>query len=558
MRRGIICGIIILSCTSLVCQAQDMRIRKKLIATGWDEPDAQRLLQNYREMEKQPFDGVVVNIDGRVDEQKRCSLRPAFSTERWERRWFQEPVDQLKACKFQRFTDNFLIIGANPGNVDWFDDDGWARIVEHWRIAAWVAKESGFRGILFDPEPYSEPYVQFKYAAQAQRDRHTFDEYYAKARERGRQVMQGIAEEYPNITLFCYFLNSVVGSATGQADPRPALAGDGYGLLPAFLDGWLDAIPPTITLVDGCESAYLYNSIEQYLEAGLLIKGTCQSLVSPENRAKYRAQVQASFGIYLDAYVNPPTSPWYIDGKGQPRVKRLRENARAALRVADEYVWVYGEKYRWWPTPNKSVKEQSWPEILSGCDDALRLARDPADYGRTRMSKLRESGSMLNLMRNAEFGLGKVGADQWKEGQPPVGWSTWQEERSKGTFTWDRQTGCQEKGSAKATGVSHGCFLQSCDAKAGELYAVRAMRRLAGKGEATIRIRWQTSEGKWIAETQDVMLYADGAREDWRELFGVAEVPQEAGKLVVLLSVTGQQSPADVAWFDDVEVCKVE
>ena len=37
----------------------DMRIRKKLIATGWDHADSQRLLANLAEMEKRPFDGVV-------------------------------------------------------------------------------------------------------------------------------------------------------------------------------------------------------------------------------------------------------------------------------------------------------------------------------------------------------------------------------------------------------------------------------------------------------------------------------------------------------------------
>ena len=138
--------------------------------------------------------------------------------------------------------------------------------------------------------------------------------------------------------------------------------------------------------MDGCESAYRYNSVNQYLEAALAIKGACQELVSPENRAKYRARVQVSFGIYLDAYWNPKTSPWYIDGLGGPRVARLRENLRTALRVADEYVWVYGEKFRWWPTPNRRVKEQTWPEALPGCERALALARDPVDYARGRIA----------------------------------------------------------------------------------------------------------------------------------------------------------------------------
>ena len=125
-------------------------------------------------------------------------------------------MDRLKGCKFQRLTDNFIMLNANPGDVDWFDDAGWRNIVEHWRIAAWVARQSGFKGILFDPEPYAPPHAQFSYSAQPERDKHTFDEYCAKARQRGREVMEAVAEEYPDITIFCFFMNSVDATATGQ------------------------------------------------------------------------------------------------------------------------------------------------------------------------------------------------------------------------------------------------------------------------------------------------------------------------------------------------------
>ena len=43
--------------------------------------------------------------------------------------------------------------------------------------------------------------------------------------------------QYPDLTLFCYFLGSVNATATGHADPRRVLEGHGYGLLPAFIDG---------------------------------------------------------------------------------------------------------------------------------------------------------------------------------------------------------------------------------------------------------------------------------------------------------------------------------
>lgn len=563
--RGL-AGVLLFACLCAASDAQDARRHKKLIATGWDHPNSDRLLANLREMEKRPFDGVVVHLEGRVGAKKRLPLHWMFLADKWQREWFEPCVKNLQACRFTRFSDNFILVGANPGSVDWFDDAGWREIVDHWRIAAWVAKQAGFKGMTFDAEPYAPPHAQFKYAAQPQRDRHTFEEYCAQARRRGREVMQAVAAEYADVTLLGYFMDIAGAHATGRKDPGRILKSQVYGLYPAFIDGWLDAAPPSVTFVDGCEWAYRYNSVPEYLEAALLIKGACQELVSPANRAKYRAQVQVGFGIYLDAYWNPKDSQWgawYVDGLGRPRVERLRINTQTALRVADEYVWVYGEKFRWWPTPNRGVREQGWPEALPGCEQALAYARDPVAYARAHVAEGVQAGKLANLARNGDFGSEKVTlsdgrVDAWRQARPPAGWGSWQEEKSKGSFTWDRQAGAAAKGAARAAKVANGCFIQRIPAKPGERYAVRAVRRQQGQGEAWVRIRWQTAEGRWTAEQQDRLFHADGPRDAWREAFGVVEVPDSAGQLVVLLGVGDQLAEADVAWFDDVAVYRIE
>ncbi|MDD4870454.1 MAG: hypothetical protein PHR77_07825 [Kiritimatiellae bacterium] len=564
IQKVIIIFLVLFLVSMSLLSAEETRRRKKLIETGWDMPDSKALLENLSEMEKQPFDGVVVAVNGRIDDKKICRLRAAFLNADWNKDWFQPCINDLKACKFKRFTDNFISVGANPGNVDWFDDEGWTKIVDHWRIAAWIVKQSGVKGILFDPEPYTPPHSQFSYSAQPQKDKHTFEEYSKKARERGRQVMQAIGAEHPGIVVFCYFMNSVCHDAISQNDPQAVLERQGYGLLPSFIDGWLDAIPPAVTLVDGCESAYHYNSVEQYLEAANAIRNNCQELVSPENRAKYRAQVQASFGMYLDAYWNPSTSPWYIDGLGGSRVERLRINTTTALRAADEYVWVYGEKFRWWPTPNGSVKKENWDEALPGSGKMLALVRDPSTWAAERMSELKKDGKLVNLVRNSGFTDEKCSdtkgnTDVWRDGRPPAGWGSWQEEKSKGKFLWDRETGLSGKGAAKAESVKGGCFIQSHDVKAGEMYVVTTSGRIQGKGRTHVRVRWQTAEGKWIHENLDRMITPVKSQDGkWSEMTGVAEVPANVGKLVILLGVSDQRSTDDVAWFDDVLLYRIE
>ena len=550
----------------------DVRRPKKLISVGWDLfSDTKWIREHLAEMETRPFDGIVINATGRRDNGKNQFLRTAFTREPWKYEWFAEAEADLRACRFQRFTDNFLLVGANPGDVDWFDDDGWRAIVEHWRIAARLAKAGGMKGVCFDPEPYDPPHAAFTYKAQTGREQHTFDEYAAKACQRGREVMKAVAAEYPNITILSFFLNSICGSATGHADPRPLLAGQGYGLLPAFVDGWLDAAPPTVTMVDGHESSYLYNNDAAFLEAANLIRGACQELVSPENRAKYRAQVQTSFGIYLDAYVNPRSSNWYVDGKGGLRVDRLRANVTAAVRAADEYVWVYGEKCRWWPTPNKSVTEKSWPEALPGCEDALRYARDPIDWAVWKMAQVSKGAALTNLLANGDFSqakpapaasepgapepaAGAAGHSRPKKNPLPASWLTWQDDKSKGTFALDPDVGAAGKGSARLSGMADGCFLQRVKAAPGKRFAVGAVRRMQGRGDALLIVRWQTADEKWIAEDKDVHLIAAGPRDAWGKCFGVVEVPEGAANLIILLLARGQPSAEDAAWFAQVHV----
>ena len=474
---------------------------KKLIETGWDMPDTKRLRENFAAMEQQPFDGAIVQAVG-----KPGPLSVAFSNITWRHDDFQNCLDDLRACRFNRFRDNFVLLGANPGNVDWFDDAGWQTIVEHWRIAAWLAKHGGLRGILFDPEPYTEPHAQFKQTTQPQAKQHSFDDYRAKARQRGREVMQAVAAEFSDLTLFCYFMNSVQHGV-----PRPS---DGYGLYPAFIDGWLDAAPPTVTFVDGCENAYTFKTVNQYLEAAVQIKGTAQEHISPANRSKYRAQVQVSFGIYLDAYANPPTSPWHVPGK----TDALRNNVTTALRVADEYVWVYGEKSRWWPTRNKSANEHTWEETLPGCTAVLGFVRDPVGWARDQIAR-----------QPSEVKLAGT-------------WDTWQADGSHGSFKWDKGalTGC-------ATQVVNGCFIQSVPAQPGERYAVRAKRRHDG----WLRVRWQTADHKWTHELDDQIFTAPGPSGQWSEIFGVVTVPEGVGRLVILLCVEGH------AEFDAVHLYRL-
>ena len=407
-------------------QGNTLSTPKKLIATGWDFVDNTRLAYNLEQIKSRPFDGLIMGIQGSKRDGAAVDLRIAFNNERWDSEWFQVAIDQINAVDLNPLTDNFILIQTRPADVDWFDDDGWRNIVEHWEIAAWIAHQTGFKGIAFDQEPYDERI--WNYFSQQNFDEHTFEEYYEIARQRGREVMESVASQYPDITLLCYRMNSVNKRSARQTESHTILYAlepkHGYSLYPGFIDGWLDSAPPTVTFVDGGEDAYYFNNEQEFLQQAHDIKKNCLSLVSPENHSKYRNQVQVGFGIYLDAYT--PEARRYVEGLN---LRRLRANLASASRIAAEYIWIYGEDFSWWPSPDTKVSRTTWPEILPGCEEELDYIRNPVAFAENQVMEATEIGTSPNLLFNGNFKEeillpdGTIGSFS-EEG--PVGWSSWE------------------------------------------------------------------------------------------------------------------------------------
>ena len=106
---------------------------------------------------------------------------------------------------------------------------------------------------------------------------------------------------------------------------------------------------PSCESIEGDEDAYRFNSEADFNRAYTRLRTKLPAFVSPENREKLRNQTRVGHGIYLDAHVNPPGSPWYIDRLGGTSAERLAANVSSALAAADGFVWIYGEQGRWWP-----------------------------------------------------------------------------------------------------------------------------------------------------------------------------------------------------------------
>jgi hypothetical protein len=525
--------------------------RKKLIQVGWDMVDTAFLRKHIAEMEAAaPFDGILFWVKGRRMDGGTASPESGWDAAPWDRASFQGAIDDLKACRFTKFTDNFIRFNCTPGTLAWDDDAGWKALADKAAILAWICKEAGVKGICFDPESYGEK--QYQYAPAKGR---SFPETAALARRRGAQVMRAIAAEHRSLTLMSFWLASLCMAAGQSENSDEVLATHDYGLWPAFLNGLLDEVPPGMTLVDGNENGY-YIEGPQYHEVASRMRsltGPALATVAPEHRAKYRAQTQTGFGFFLDMYINPEGDKYYRGPKpGGTRLDRLGENVAAALEASDQYVWIYGEQCRWWPSfrfPDGTLREfmkgagkgRMWEEGLPGLGRTLARVKAPVATARAELEALRGAGALVNLARNGDFAK--------KAGELPAEFATFQETDSKGRFAWD----AEGDGSALLRNMQFGCFIQKHPAKPGETFFVEAMARTKGSAVPTLLVRWQRADGAWTRWDLDMTLTfgAPGA-DGWRRAGGVVRVPEEVGFLV-MLPLTRSPSPADSScWFDNL------
>jgi hypothetical protein len=335
-----------------MAQGNGTSAARKLVEFGWDEPDTAFMRAHIAEMEKMPFDGCVFHIN--------------MTWQGWGEKIFTEAdvkgaIDDLNATPFKKFTQNFLRFNTTPAKLDWFDD--YSAVTNNARLAAIVARKGRCPGLLFDIEQYEGNL--FDYRKQRDHETKSWDLYSAQARRRGREVMQAFQSGYPGIKLLLTFGYSLPWGESGQGK-RP-LSECHYGLLAPFLDGMLDAAEKGALLIDGCERAYGYKEAAQFQrEYESMSRGLLPIVADAE---KYRRYFSFGFGLWMDN--NWRKVGWNTDdfSKNYFTPSAFESSLRAALKQADEYVWIYTETPRWW------TKDGTPEKLPSDYVEAVRTAR---------------------------------------------------------------------------------------------------------------------------------------------------------------------------------------
>ena len=319
-------------------------MQKKLIEFGWDVPSPAFLVENIRQMEKRPFDGVMIQLG---------DYGEVFRTREADERSFAADLEALARIEWGTFTDNLVMLYA-ASDMDWFSEEDWGAdgwVLRNVGMCARAARAGRCKGVTFDAEPYWRE-GPWKYEAQPWAGKKSFTEYEAIVRKRGAQFITRIQDEFPDPLIHTFFLNSIFPHVAREPDPAKRsemLKGEFYGLTVAFLNGMLDAAAPGTVITDGNEESYYYTRAQSFLESYHVMRQTALNLVPPELHDKYRRQVQASQALYVDQLFSLRADRLPSAFMSAEEQARLAEhNVYWGLTCCDGYMWLYSENMNWW------------------------------------------------------------------------------------------------------------------------------------------------------------------------------------------------------------------
>jgi len=348
--------------------------RKKVIAWGgidWYSPAKVR--DNIREIEKLPFDGMV--LQGFVARKNGKDVQfdwESFGKQRFERSQLEQTVATLKQIEFRNFTDNFLRYNTSPGDVDWFDD--FSSILHNARLWASIAKDVGAKGWMFDVEDYKG--TNFNFQKMKYRNVKSFDEYTQQVHLRGREFMQAVQTANPDIVILLALAHSYV-NRTPNANRR--LSEIEYGLLPAFINGMIAVAGARVRIIDGHEQGYGYLTSEEFFRGYHATRRRALTLVPSELHGRYRTKMECGMAVYANYSLGLTEYPghWPIHYlTAEERIRVFEQNVYSGLQSTDEYLWIYNEHIGWWEKPGWAYRPPA------GTLAAIRSARDKVNKGR--------------------------------------------------------------------------------------------------------------------------------------------------------------------------------
>jgi len=369
----------------------------------WKPLMAPNLIEHQKEIEELPFSGFVMVGNSFT---KRVMQEGINLT-------YQEVWSELKGLKnlYKKKTDNFLQINIDfPG--DFWNNQAWERVTHNFAVVAQVAHDIGFKGIIFDDEPYtlsSHKMVNFKFPNSREiiltlkshaswekkgsesewvdkkgyrNPQYNFREHMSQVTSRFKSIMQAMEKSYPNLTLLVY-------NGPSFAHPnsnRDTMIVTDVGLpreheyKGAIFAGLLEGVENNATLHDMGES-YRYRTEKHFNQAyqwrkydiakplNNQLDSSYQWRVEPRLQEIWSKKVNVGFMVFNKGQTSNHKE---YDTQNKSSYKDIEETLKKALKYSDKYVLYYAQDQDWLLPNQKHPLNKDWFNMVKRVNHSLK------------------------------------------------------------------------------------------------------------------------------------------------------------------------------------------
>jgi hypothetical protein len=150
-------------------------------------------------LKRLPFDGVTINTSASYWFMSKTDYLN-FPNTSYDDFTYESAASDLRTINLGNLTENYLLLKIrNPG--DFFNDSYWNRVAQNFGTFAKVAKDLGYKGLLFDNEEDAASDGIWLYPTAANiefENTYTLSQYQQKAQTRGYWCMDEISKNFPD------------------------------------------------------------------------------------------------------------------------------------------------------------------------------------------------------------------------------------------------------------------------------------------------------------------------------------------------------------------------
>ncbi|CAA6811817.1 MAG: Unknown protein [uncultured Sulfurovum sp.] len=363
---------------------------------GWFPHMAENLIENHATISQLPFSGFVVVGNSFTD-----LVMKKNQTVTYKKVW-----QELKGLKnlYKRQRHNFLQINIHFP-ADFWNNKAWNRVAQNFAVVAQVSKDLGFKGIVFDDEPYTQSAKQMvnykfptleeiklkpnKYTTHQKQgaepkwvDQHaysnkkySFQQHMNQVSLQFKKIMSAMTDAYPELVTLVYLGPSLSHSNSNKNYPVVIDMGlprenEYHG---AIFTGLKQGLQKEASLHDMGES-YKYRKNADFGYAYQwrkkdIAKDKYNDTLNPNlhwvlpksERLSWSNDVQVGFMVFNKGQKSSYDAFTTLD---KSSVHDIEKTLYKALKFSDEYVIYYCEEQDWLLPNKKYPLPHSWMKMM--------------------------------------------------------------------------------------------------------------------------------------------------------------------------------------------------